>query len=108
MTLPTASPSAREDHPALFDTSRDVCEGFLCSFFAAGLIAAASSTTGRKETLRLALKSGTAMASGVVATKAISRRDYGKAAVAVAGGIVGLRTIDRLFSESNTSRKESS
>ena len=103
----SSSPAARDEHPALFSTSRDACEGFLCSFFAAGLIAAAS-TAGRKETLRMALKSGTAMAAGVVATKAVSRRDYGKALVAVAGGAAGLRTIDYLFSKSNQSGKENS
>lgn len=107
MSEPTSPRPLRDEHPALFETSRDACEGFLCSFFAAGLIAAAS-TAGRRESLRLALKSGTAMAAGVVATKAISRRDYGKALVAVAGGAAGLRTIDHLFSESTPSGKESS
>ena len=56
----------------------------------------------------MALKSGTAMAAGVVATKAVSRRDYGKALVAVAGGAAGLRTIDYLFSKSTQPGKENS
>ena len=100
---PLSVPSAaREEHSALFQASRDACEGFMCSFFAAGLIAAVS-TSGRKETLRLALKSGTAMAAGVAATNAISRRDYATALVAVAGGAAWLRTIDYLLSESTSS-----
>ena len=61
----SSSPVARDEHPALFSTSRDACEGFLCSFFAAGILAA-SSTAGHKETLLLALERGTAMAGGVV------------------------------------------
>ena len=85
------------------DQGRKHCsQVFPGSFFAAGLIAAVS-TSGRKETLRLALKSGTAMAAGVAATNAISRRDYATALVAVAGGAAGLRTIDYLLSESTSS-----
>ena len=69
--------------------------GFMRGFLAAGLVAATASEAGMsRETLRLALQGGTAMATGIAGANAIDRRDYGTALLAVAVGAAGLKAIN--------------
>jgi hypothetical protein len=85
----------------------EVRNGFVRGFIAAGLVAGVgvgSSTS--KETLRLALQGGTAIAAGIAGANAIDRRDYGSALIAVAIGAAGLSAIDYLFTEPSSSKKE--
>jgi hypothetical protein len=81
--------------------------GFVRGFIVAGLVAAtgAGQPAGR-ETLRLALRGGTALATGIAGANAIDRRDYGSALLAVAAGAVGLNAINYLFPESSSNEKE--
>ncbi|GHU19893.1 hypothetical protein FACS189475_07890 [Betaproteobacteria bacterium] len=86
--------------------------GFMRGFIVAGLAAATSAgrstneESGR-ETLRLALRGGAALAAGVAGANAIDRRDYGLALLAVAAGAAGLGAINYLFLESSSNEKES-
>ena len=81
--------------------------GFVRGFIAAGLVAASGAgRPARRETLRLALQGGTAMAAGVAGANAIDRRDYASALVAVAAGAAGLSVIKHLFQDSPSSTKE--
>lgn len=81
--------------------------GFMRGFIAAGLVAATGvGRPVRRETLRLALQGGTAMAAGVAGANAIDRGDYASALFAVAAGAAGLSAINCLFPESPSSKKE--
>lgn len=82
--------------------------GFVRGFIVAGLAAATSARpSANSETLRLALRGGTALAAGVAGANAIDRRDYGSALLAVAAGAAGLSAINYLFPESSSNEKES-
>jgi hypothetical protein len=82
--------------------------GFVRGFIAAGLAAAAGARRpARKETLRLALRGGTALAAGIAGANAVDRRDYAAALLAVAAGAAGLSAIDTLlFPDSSNMTKE--
>jgi hypothetical protein len=82
--------------------------GFMRGFIAAGLAAAAGARRpARGETLRLALRGGTALAAGIAGAGAIDRRDYASALLAVAAGAAGLSVIDYLlFPDSSNMTKE--
>jgi hypothetical protein len=103
-----AFPSASIGSP----TALEARNGFMRGFIVAGLAAATSAgrstneESGR-ETLRLALRGGTALAAGIAGANAIGRRDYSSALLAVATGAVGLSAINYLFSESSSNEKES-
>jgi hypothetical protein len=75
-----------------------VRNGFVRGFIAAGLTAATGARRqARGETLRLALRGGTALAAGIAGANAIGRRDYASALLAVAAGAAGLSAIDHLL-----------
>lgn len=81
--------------------------GFVRGFIAAGLIAATGAGgKRRRETLRVALQSGTAMAAGISAANALDRRDYGSALVSVAAGAAGLSAINYLLPKPLPSERE--
>ena len=80
--------------------------GFVRGFIAAGLVAATAAQSGqRRETLRLALQGGTAMATGIAGANALDRRDYATALLAVAVGAAGLKAINYALPESRNARK---
>jgi hypothetical protein len=86
----------------------NVRNGFMRGFIAAGLAATCGAKRqARGETLRLALRGGTALAAGIAGAKAIDRRDYAAALLAVAAGAAGLGAIDYLlFTDSSNMTRE--
>jgi hypothetical protein len=94
---PALRPASRARVPPVRE-SLDARNGFMRGFIAAGLAAAvgARRQAGR-ETLRLALRGGTALAAGIAGAGAIDRRDYAAALFAVAAGAAGLSAIDHLL-----------
>ncbi|MFT3848553.1 MAG: hypothetical protein QM739_07675 [Propionivibrio sp.] len=75
--------------------SDEVQNGFTRGFIAAGLVAAvAPSCAGARESLRLALQGGTALAAGIAGANALDRRDYMGVLRAVAAGAAGLTAIN--------------
>ena len=80
--------------------------GFVRGFIAAGLVAVtASQGARRRESLRLALQGGTAMATGIAGANALDRRDYGTALLAVAVGAAGLKAINHALPNTRESKK---
>lgn len=74
--------------------------GFMRGFIAAGLVAAtASEGIEKRETLRLALQGGTALATGIAGANALDRGDYGSALLALAAGAAGLKAINYALAE---------
>ena len=85
----------------------EICNGFVRGFVASGLITAVNSNSGRRqETLKNALKNGTAMATGTAAANAIDQRNYSAALLSIAIGIIGLNAIDRLLPNPQPKKKE--
>lgn len=81
--------------------------GFLRGFIAAGLVATTQARAPkRRQALRLALQSGTAMAAAIAGANALDRRDYASALIAVAAGAAGLSALNYLLPESPTRTKE--
>lgn len=80
--------------------------GFVRGFIAAGLVAVtASQGAPSRESLRLALQGGTAMATGIAGANALDRRDYGTALLAVAVGAAGLKAINYALPTTRQTKK---
>lgn len=89
------------------DDRHEAGNGFVRGFVAAGVLAAVQARRpGHKEILRLALQSGTAMATGIASANALERGDYASALLAVAAGAAGLSAINLLLPEQSPSTKE--
>lgn len=75
--------------------------GFVRGFITAGLVAAMTpDRVGVRESLRLALQGGTALAAGIAGANALDRRDYGSVLRAVVAGTAGLSAINYVLPKS--------
>ncbi len=84
----------------------EVQNGFFRGFIATGLVAAmAPNCSGARESFRLALQGGTALAVGIAGANALDRRDYLGALRAVAAGAAGLTAIHYALPKSGKASK---
>lgn len=81
--------------------------GFMRGAIAAGLLAAISPDSGRKDVLKRTLQGGTTLAAGIAGANALDRRDLGSLLFALAAGAAGLAAIDYLLPNSQPSQKAS-
>lgn len=84
----------------------EVQNGFVRGFIATGLVAAmAPNCSGARESVRLALQGGTALAAGIAGANALDRRDYLGVLRAVAAGAAGLTAINYALPKSAKASK---
>lgn len=84
----------------------EVQNGFVRGFIATGLVAAlAPNCSGARESFRLALQGGTALAVGIAGANALDRCDYLGALRAIAAGAAGLTGINYALPKSAKASK---